>query len=71
MTDEKFLRVQHIREILANEICCDRGLAMQLVLTEMPEEELQVLEMFARRCQEVRAMEVEQANMPAFTIFPL
>ena len=71
LTGETFQRVQRIRQTLSEEICCDRGLVLQLVLTELSAAELDVLEMFAQRCREVRQIEREQAHMAAFTILPL
>lgn len=71
VSDEQFRRVQHIRDTLADEMCCDRGLAMQLVLTELSEAELAVLERLVRRCQEVRQCEQDQSNLAPLTLLPL
>ncbi len=71
LTAETFQRAQRIRQTLCEEICRDRGLVLQLVLTELSAAELDVLESFAQRCREVRQIEPEQTHMATFTILPL
>ncbi len=71
LTSETFQRVQRIRQTISEEICRDRGLVLEFVLTGLSAAELDVLEMFAQRCREVRQIECEQAHMAAFTILPL
>lgn len=57
MSEEKFRRVQHIHDTMTSEFCCDRGLVMELVLTELSDEELRVLEKVMQRCREARRRE--------------
>lgn len=68
LASQTFQRAQRIRQALAEEICYDRGLVLQLVLTELSSEELDVLEMLTRRCREVRKLEREKADAQVVTM---
>jgi hypothetical protein len=52
MQAEKYQKAQYLREMLAEE--ANHGLNMQMVLAELPENDLQVIEKVARRCRTSR-----------------
>lgn len=64
MSDATFKRVTKIRDALNSEFCADRGLAMELLMTELSEEELQVLEKVIDRCRAIRDREAASGQTP-------
>jgi hypothetical protein len=60
ITDAQFHEAQHIHDVLTAEFCHDQGVVMNKVLSELPDEELQVMEKVLRRCLEARQIEAAQ-----------
>lgn len=54
MTLEKYQKARQIQTMLAGEATYNNGLNMQLVLAELPDDELQLLERLAQRCRVAR-----------------
>lgn len=60
MTTTRFHRVRQIHAVMTSEFCCDRGLVLEMVLSELADEELRVLEKVIQRCQAARQVEAAE-----------
>ncbi|MCG8353271.1 MAG: hypothetical protein MI924_36350 [Chloroflexales bacterium] len=64
-TEAKAARIRSIHDIMASEFSCDRGLVMELAITELPDTEIQLLEKVIQGCQEARQIEVSKTEPQA------
>jgi len=61
-TSERYQKARYIQDMLAQESTYGFGLNMQLILAELSDEDLEVIERVAQRCQVSRQTSFYQSN---------